>query len=513
MVLPLFCLFQLIMDARNGFNEDWAMPRVVVVLLDAMLLVASPLARWLPTHTLRSDAGFVVTLSAYSQLVRTVLPSVPPFELFHVLLLCFCGVHSLPTLVYGCVSVLQICLVSVVSADVICLFILMHILSCRNDYTAAFMWTEVLDHSSALESLLDHASDGFCAIDPNSGVIESASTHLQHLFEKENLAGATLSDFIQECDCHQLHSMYDDGPAQSRAKPILVTCKIRQPLSGFALFDAKIIPYKSATDRANVCIQVKGERRLIDDSEDTDIVAQPSVLEIEADVESSFRYSSSSQKGEKAISFNVTERRPGAQLVEEGVQTEVHEPCTKSHHPCGLPKLPRSPGTLRSMSSKSGSEAASTGIRRRGRATHQGCANSGSERNARVDFAPHLTLFEVTSTYTCIETAKWLFKHWNLPSARSSCCPWHACLEVTMCLLRSELQSPCAPLWSPLGGWQCLDCLGMNMEEATSCQLCFRAAPGAAINVGVGIPVMSDGDTSAATDTESSNGIAVVMSE
>lgn len=64
-----------------------------------------------------------------------------------------------------------------------------------------------------------------------------------------------------------------------------------------------------------------------------------------------------------------------------------------------------------------------------------------------------------------------MMTHWNLKKTHT-CCQFHAYCIVARDLISNMCREACMPEFMPLAGWQCVQCLCMNHQEATVCQVC-----------------------------------------
>jgi len=464
-MLPILGGLNLGYDSFEYLDEERG-TYVQMMSLNIIFFIGLLIASRLPTYTVCSDALIVGMLSVYTFFSRLLVPHQREFEALYVFILCQGGVHSLPVFGYLLFATGRLAFISPVGGMASVGYGIAFVISGASvEYIVASLWAEVQEQKMTLNRLLDHASNGFCAVDPVSGSILSADKKLQETLGVENLEGTKLVNYIREPDVQKIADMYMGAADEKTVEPLLATCVIRDP-AGFVTFDAKIIPYSSSKDSVNLCIQVQGSKQQFFET---------------SDITSSSRNRPTSSL--TTISWNVSTTTPsrGTTMVDRGIQTNIDaaDPPTRPPNPGrsarapGLPRPPLEATVQTSSGSDSGSE---TGRPRRSssRRRRRGAAASFAQIVEVEGNTAQVPQFAVTSAETCLASVKWLIRHWNLPKQQSSCCPWHAAVRLSTTLLQTALSDPCQPTWSAICGWQCRICTGMNKDEWDQCQLCFE---------------------------------------
>mmetsp|Transcript_71421 Transcript_71421/g.155121 ORF Transcript_71421/g.155121 Transcript_71421/m.155121 type:complete len:481 (+) Transcript_71421:438-1880(+) len=356
------------------------------------------------------------------------------------------------------------------------------------DFRSAALLLDVGEQNLVHQQLLDRASDGFCSVDPVTGIILEASPRFMDTFGHPILEEATLADIIVGSN--------DWGTTRTSLQnneALLVTCYLRASASsGGSLFDAKIMPLSSSSDSLSICVQVVGEGRAPDVLHVEPPLLKSNVSNVpDADV-CSFGSLSLSESRPFWGSSVTLRKVPVALQTERQIQTWDRDSQTsdprrglRRRHP--LPPLP--PGHLMRSWSRGKSEGrqsrspqqGSTRSRKRASGRSASPVVGGLSRSAEVkssrtiddDGPALLSPFAVTAANSRRATLMMLVEHWNVPRLPEMCCPWHT-IDL---ILQSEAEAllsrtPCSAVWSPLASWQCASCQVMNSADDEYCTLC-----------------------------------------
>lgn len=157
--------------------------------------------------------------------------------------------------------------------------------------------------------------------------------------------------------------------------------------------------------------------------------------------------------------------------------------CRRCGLPPSLPKLmgktslPRPVGgQIKELTSRSEGSGRSSRSRR---SRSSGGSSSDKDKLPTDANMPMVSVFAPVSEETLSLSLEWAMKHWNVPRIPGMCCPWHTVVSVAKKVLKYEVTSQCDPLWSPLTGWQCQHCTGLNHQENHRCDMCFELHDGA----------------------------------
>lgn len=496
-LLPLFGVLKWIHDTLAYLHEDHE--RFLIVMgLDIVLCIVCSIAGMLPTHTLWSDVGIVVMIFVYTIVSHMLLLHQTEMDVICMIVMCISGLHWLPVsgFALGVFGHLTLRSWEEHIASIGCG--IAFVISCAVgiDYRMAAMWAEMEEQGMALACLLDHASNGFCSVDPVSGTILSASSNLQVTFGEENLEGTKFADFIEKSDEEKISSLWSNVNGNEEVQPSFVTCRIHDRPTGSVTFGAKIIPYRLSENSVELCIQVQGDRHFTDSSSLPSSRLLPPRSNVQGSASSAPECPTTAPacpttapecSGGPPTSFSSQpasfswELSPSSSVmrIDRATQTpplRLDGESASSYRPPrpGLPRPPvQFPDSNRSTTD-SESGHSSTQQRRRDRKSRKRSSRHAQKPSLEVDESnAHISIFEVTSAHTCIQSAMWLIKHWNLPKSHKTCCPFHAAVRLFISLLETMITDPCQPLWSPVSGWQCSKCLGMNQEKAKQCALCF----------------------------------------
>lgn len=199
------------------------------------------------------------------------------------------------------------------------------------EFNMATLFSDLQGQLHITQSLLDKATDGFCTVDLESGVIESASAQMSSTFACQELVGTHLVNYIDVGDAHKMEELFARAEDLQVQQQAFVTCHRPGPLD---TFDATLSPYAISDGCTHIFVRMLGEPRK-SRLEPLKTIHAPDgghssrLSPIEEDRESMLSFSASC-----TLSYSATEpsnslsRLEGAErfvfssIVEEGARTE-----------------------------------------------------------------------------------------------------------------------------------------------------------------------------------------------
>ena len=296
----------------------------------------------------------------------------------------------------------------------------------------------------AKESLLDHASDGFCDIKASTGIITNASTKLNvTLTGNGQLQGLCFLAFLSTSDDRALFQGLTAASTSDGLKPILVSCRAPDRKE----FDAKLIPYASSADHLSFCLQIQGELRKIS-SPDT-------ILDID--------------QGQSEILDDATTLAPQAALNEKTAQR-----VNSSEASFFIGSLSFSQES-RDMIHMNGVAIQTDSIPSTEIAVQAGAARppqipqpaAHRQRRARVNLRTRklaMSHFQETPNQT-VEILLWELMQKINPRGKGCCYMHIGLLVLQQCISAMSLQE-CRRELQPYNGWQCEECFALNEDDS-----------------------------------------------
>ncbi|CAK0872186.1 unnamed protein product [Prorocentrum cordatum] len=243
---------------------------------DATDFALAVLLAYLPLNTPRSDVILIACMisqfwvSFLSPGLGTTGAQFVYGGLVVKVVLCFAlGIHSLCVFCFGACSLLMydfylelrleytgmlytmICTVSLITSVFTVL-----------EWVIASYFNELRERLSSIQKLLDKETDGYCAVNRQTGRIAHMSKSLEHVLG-EGLLGAQVLELIDDRDRAEVKRLYT-GANPDAAEPALATFARRTPSKkrGKVEFDAKLVPYRFTASEVRIRFQVIGELRM-----------------------------------------------------------------------------------------------------------------------------------------------------------------------------------------------------------------------------------------------------------
>jgi len=351
------------------------------------------------------------------------------------------------------------------------------------EFAMALLHREWQTQLGCKETLLEQVTDGFGAVDAQTGVIHAASPKLLETLGS-SLVGQTLASALSDEDCAALVKFFGEAvPGGSPPEAVLLTWTSEE-----VEFDVRMVPYHLEGSRVGFCVQRMGEQRFCN--------RRPG--EAAADAEEEAEEEASQQQQPPVF---VTEEAGGAAAVSpQAVQVARIEqgdaaPPSLQHGAVRLPTR-RSLGTL-SLSSWSlscdGSTAAPAAthqqqkkkveMRTVGTQVHpqpqtlpaplsassvpkEGQAKALQKRHMKrvckakvVEGRAHLKHFTATPLATRGNALQHLLSSFNVDG--KGCCSRHIAWMGVQELVTAELLQPCGA-FDFFTEWQCPECDALN---------------------------------------------------
>eukprot|EP00931_Biecheleriopsis_adriatica_P005864 TRINITY_DN107344_c0_g1_i1.p1 TRINITY_DN107344_c0_g1~~TRINITY_DN107344_c0_g1_i1.p1 ORF type:complete len:569 (+),score=57.55 TRINITY_DN107344_c0_g1_i1:85-1791(+) len=330
------------------------------------------------------------------------------------------------------------------------------------EYCLASLWTELQLQLKISQLLLDKASDGFCSVDQESGIISYASHGIRATFNCD-CVGLELARFVQSACQDKVQAMITAKGDMQRSA--LVTLYKMDKMAPSQEIDAIICPFHSMDGHVFFFIRVQGESR--DHAPEVesqplpgrlsplpeDIVPHTSEAKPDVDAgldhgsELSFSYSDSTLTNK-----SLYMRRRGC---ETGTQTEPFSLPASSWSADRPPTYPtkrpqRTSGTSQSVSSHVSAAAYQASL--------------------------SCTALRETSLTIRIQGTLRLLRQWNIQLSSSVCCPLHAHIQECRKVLKKLNRMRCEDrdkFALAMGDEQCDRCGSVNFypldDDATGC--------------------------------------------
>lgn len=117
-------------------------------------------------------------------------------------------------------------------------------------------------------------------------------------------------------------------------------------------------------------------------------------------------------------------------------------------------------------------ERSSNGTGHRHSSVHTSDKSRGSPRRRRSRTQSTSEAYDVTPMWSIQASLYLVMQRWQVPRSPDACCPFHDSAHHANSALTRLLRLGCKPLWSGFDGWQCPECLCLNLDGVATCQVC-----------------------------------------